>query len=63
MNGGVPQFDVHLDGNYDNAISAESLPPEEWAHVTGVFDGAQLRIYVNRLLTGSKKGEWHSYVE
>jgi len=56
MNSGVPQFDVHLNGSYVNAVAADRLSPEEWTHVAGVFDGDQLRIYVNGLLAGSKPG-------
>lgn len=57
MNGGVPQFDVHLDGNYVNAVSGAQLSADRWSHIAGVFDGQQLRIYVDGNLSGSKPGK------
>jgi len=56
MNGGVPQFDVHLNGNYVNAVSDTKLSPEKWTHVAGVFDGQQVRIYLNGTVAGTAAG-------
>jgi len=57
MNGGVPQFDVHLNGHYVNAVSGRKLLPNKWTHVAGVFDGQQLRIYLDGQLTGTSAGQ------
>ena len=57
MNGGVPQFDVHLNGQYVNAVSDSKLPAEKWIHVAGVFDGKQLRIYLDGQVAGTAMGQ------
>ncbi len=57
MNAGVPQFDVHLNGNYVNAVSKSRLSPGQWTHVAGVFDGQQLRIYLDGQVTGTAQGQ------
>jgi hypothetical protein len=45
---GIPGFSVHLGGKYANATApAPILPLETWCHVAGVFDGAELRLYVD----------------
>lgn len=44
---GKPSFFVHLGGRYATVEGAESsLPTDEWVHIAGVFDGAELRLYV-----------------
>jgi hypothetical protein len=43
---GRPSFSVHLDGSYKEVEGEQSLPSESWVHVAGVFDGAELRLYV-----------------
>ncbi|MFG0264656.1 MAG: LamG-like jellyroll fold domain-containing protein [Rhodopirellula sp. JB055] len=44
---GVPQFDVNLDGKYYSAKAKDKLLVNEWTHVAGVFDGENVRIYVD----------------
>lgn len=45
---GKPDFSVHLGGKYANATApAPVLPLDAWCHVAGVFDGAELRLYVD----------------
>lgn len=44
MNGGV----------YDYVIGSQDISPGYWHHVAGVFDGSQLRVYVDGGLVGSK---------
>lgn len=55
MNEGTPQFDVHLDGRYRSARGDQQLAPGKWTHVAGVFDGEQLRIYIDGQLSGSRR--------
>jgi hypothetical protein len=45
---GVPEFLLHLGDRYATAKPAESLlRAEQWHHVAGVFDGQELRLYVD----------------
>ena len=59
---GVPEFIVFLDGAYVKASAAvANLNPGVWHHVAGVFDGGELRLYVDGSLharttgTGTRK--------
>ncbi|MDP7028787.1 MAG: metallophosphoesterase [Phycisphaerales bacterium] len=42
-----PAFYVHLDGSYAEVESATKLTADTWHHVAGVFDGAEIRLYVD----------------
>ncbi len=45
---GKPEFDVFLDGRYAEARSDEALlRPWQWYHIAGVFDGKQVRLYLD----------------
>jgi len=45
---GVPSFDVHLGGKYARARNrGEKLEVDRWYHLAGVFDGRQLRLYID----------------
>jgi len=60
VSGGVPELLVHLDGRYAVARAAEPLlVPGAWHHLAGVFDGAELRLYVDgeRVATRAASGE------
>jgi len=48
---GRPTFFVHLDGDYQIAESDTVLEPGRWHHVAGVFDGREMRLYVDGALT------------
>ena len=52
---GVPQFDLNLAGNYVTVKAKDKLPTDRWTHLAGVFDGAQLRLYVDGKLVDSKE--------
>ena len=46
--GGVPEFVIHLGGRYATARS--SAPPvatQTWHHIAGVYDGTEVRLYVD----------------
>ncbi len=48
LDGGRPAFLVHLDGRYAEAVAPEPmLETGRWHHVAGVFDGEQVRLYVD----------------
>lgn len=55
INGGVPQFQVFLDGSYRQAVAAEKLPLQQWSHVAGVFDGEAVSLYVNGRLAAQSE--------
>ncbi|MBM3976483.1 MAG: hypothetical protein FJ299_05785 [Planctomycetes bacterium] len=55
--GGRAEFVVHLGGKYVRAKSDGAvLASERWQHVAGVFDGSQLRVYVDGKLVGKGTG-------
>ena len=48
---GKPSFYVHLDGGYAFAESAKPiLQPKTWHHLAGVYDGSELRLYLDGAL-------------
>lgn len=53
--GGEPQFLVHLDGNYARARGGEGNEVEagRWHHMAGVFDGGEVRLYLDGRLIDS----------
>src|SRR6185436_6923929 len=51
---GKPDFTVFLDGKYAHALSEQAiLPVDAWCHVAGVFDGQELRLYVDGRLVAT----------
>ncbi|WP_372722678.1 LamG-like jellyroll fold domain-containing protein [Novipirellula sp.] len=55
MDEGVPQFDVNLKGKYYSAKATDVLPVNQWSHLAGVYDGSEVKLYINGALAGSKK--------
>ena len=53
LNDGVPRFDVHLNGKYVSAIGRVRLEAGREQHVAGVFDGGELRLYVDGTPVGA----------
>lgn len=48
LNNGHPTFSVHLGGRYISAEAPQvTLETGRWYHVAGVFDGAEVRLYVD----------------
>lgn len=57
VNDGAPEFSVHLDGRYTTAEAREpQLRANTWHHVAGVFDGAEVRVYVDGRQVARRKG-------
>ena len=53
----MPSFLVHLGGAYVTATAdAHRLEPGRWHHVAGVFDGAEVRLYVDGKLAAAVPG-------
>jgi len=56
-NAGRPAFSVHLDGAYVEVEAKTALlQPGRWHHVAGVFDGSELRLYVDGALGARRAG-------
>ena len=54
---GVLDMSVHLDGRYVSARSDKAvLQPGRWHHVAGVFDGEEVRAYVDGRLVARARG-------
>ncbi|MEL6797151.1 MAG: LamG-like jellyroll fold domain-containing protein [Planctomycetota bacterium] len=51
VSNGEPHFAVHLDGSYKTAEPDEfRLSVDTWHHIAGVFDGSEVRVYVDGVL-------------
>jgi len=48
----LPSFHVFLDGDYREVKSPAPLEPGTWQHLAGVYDGAEVRLYVDGMLVG-----------
>ena len=46
-------FELNTEGTKDAIASTETLEPNTWYHVTGTYDGSEMRIYVNAALNGT----------
>ena len=57
LDGGRVDFLVWLGGKYVHAKSAAPLIPRRWQHVAGVFDGKELRVYVDGQLVATQAGK------
>ena len=51
---GTPDFSIHLDGAYRAVRGTPGLVPTGgWHHLAGVFDGREIRLYLDGRLIGS----------
>ncbi|MEM8947583.1 MAG: LamG-like jellyroll fold domain-containing protein [Planctomycetota bacterium] len=60
VSGGIPYFTIHLGGNYVQPTDLDwTLKIGSWQHVAGVFDGKEVRTYVDGKLVsrGPGRGE------
>lgn len=54
---GKPQFSIHLGGKYRTAGShAPLLTAGRWHHLAGVYDGAEIRVYLDGQLVDAVPG-------
>ncbi|MEL7500410.1 MAG: LamG-like jellyroll fold domain-containing protein [Planctomycetota bacterium] len=53
---GVPQFDIHLNGKYVTAKAKQKMVVDRWTHLAGVYDGEQVKMYVDGKLVGTVAG-------
>ena len=57
VNEGRPNFSVHLDGAYVTVQApAKILDTDRWHHVAGVYDGSEVRLYIDGRLVANKAG-------
>ncbi len=56
-NNGELTYMVHLDGAYHEAAGPKSSPlvKGKWQHIAGVFDGEEIRLYLDGQLIGRKE--------
>lgn len=53
---GHPTFSLHLGGKYATVERLDlSIGAGEWHHLAGVFDGSEVRLYLDGALAGSAK--------
>ena len=51
---GTPEFFVHLNGSYKTVKGPKgALVSSRWHHIAGVYDGQQLRLYLNGALVNT----------
>ncbi|MDQ8190616.1 LamG-like jellyroll fold domain-containing protein [Roseibacillus persicicus] len=56
VNDGRPHFSVHLGGSYASVSSPQPmLKTNQWHHMAGVYDGKELRLYVDGVLVDTNK--------
>lgn len=53
---GVPQFDIHLGGQYVTVKAPEALQKNRWTHLAGVFDGERVMLFVDGKRVASQTG-------
>ena len=55
-NGGV-QFSISTTQDPDPAVTIydETVNVDEWQHVAGIYDGSEMRVYINGVHTGAVK--------
>lgn len=51
---GVPQFDLNLDGDYVTVTGEDKLSTTRWTHLAGVYDGKQVRLFINGKLASQQ---------
>ncbi len=58
VSGSTPDFSVHLAGSYRTAKNVDvKLATGEWIHLAGVFDGEEVRLYVDGSLRARVPGK------
>jgi hypothetical protein len=56
VNNGVPSFSVFLGDDYVPVRARKAIPVGQWTHVAGVFDGTEVRLYVDGERVAAKPG-------
>jgi hypothetical protein len=51
---GLPEFSVFLGDKYATVTAKQAVSPNAWHHVAGVFDGSEVRLYIDGTLAASK---------
>lgn len=53
-NSGKPSFALIRSSSPINCYGQKAIQPNTWTHVAGTFDGSQLKVYVNGVLSGNE---------
>lgn len=53
LSNGIPLIQIKIGASWQVSSDTVALDLDTWQHVAGVYDGAQLKIYVNGLLKNS----------
>lgn len=57
VSGGTPGYIVHLGGRYINATAEQvTLNPGQWYHLAGVYDGTQVRLFLDGQIVSQTQG-------
>ena len=51
---GLVEFSLNLDGRYVSVRCGDPISTDRMTHVAGVFDGSEIRLYVDGALAGQK---------
>jgi hypothetical protein len=52
LNYGTVRFKINFDGQYAVVKAPKPIESSQWHHVAGVFDGVEMRLYINGKLVG-----------
>ncbi len=53
ISNGRPDMHIRSGGSWHHIQSSTVLPLNQWSHVAGTFDGNEIKVYVNGVLTGT----------
>ena len=56
VSNGIPSFFIHLNGRYVSVRGSEKLRTDRWHHIAGVYDGSEVRLYVDGKKAAAKPG-------
>ncbi|MCM2372041.1 LamG-like jellyroll fold domain-containing protein [Aporhodopirellula aestuarii] len=52
---GVPEFSIYVGGRYVTAKAVKPMVVNQWAHLAGVYNGSEVKLFVDGELVGAKQ--------